>query len=169
MTAAALYAPWQLSNRSDWCVSRLADRHYSRQKPGTRQFSPPGMNLTLKIGDGDIAEAGWVWWHPHKNSPVGRYDKYDGYICCSLFRNEDSGYLSSDLIRAAVYGALCLWDFPSMACDLIGFDTYVQPSSIDSPNPGYCYQKAGWHKTDDWTKDRKKRRLVLPLSEAIRD
>lgn len=164
--SASLHFPWQRSTRSDWAVSRLADRHYSRQTIGARQFSPPGMNLTLKVGDGDVALAGWVWWHPHRNAPVGRWDGWDGWINCSFFRNEGSGYLSSALVRAAVWCCLSMWSYAGMAVPISGFDTYVMPTAIRSSNPGWCYQCAGWTVTDNWTRDGKKRRLILPLNEV---
>ena len=50
-------SPWRLSWRADPVVARLADGHYSRQKPGTAQFVPPGSCFVLKTPDG---RAGWV-------------------------------------------------------------------------------------------------------------
>lgn len=38
---------WQLSDRADLRALPIADRHYNRQKPGTRQFVPPGRCLVL--------------------------------------------------------------------------------------------------------------------------
>lgn len=157
----ALLYPWQLTTRADWRVSRLADRHYSRQKPGSRQFSPPGMNLTLFIPTPDEQEAvaAWVWWHPHKNSPVGRFDKHDGYVCCSLFRSESDKWLSSSLILAAEQAAIALWPADRMAVDWLGFDTYVEAAKVKSDNPGYCYLKAGYRR-DGYSKDGLKLHLV---------
>jgi hypothetical protein len=37
--------PWLLSHRFDVRALRLADRHYSRQKPGTNQFVAPGRSF----------------------------------------------------------------------------------------------------------------------------
>ena len=38
---------WHLSHRADPRAVALADRHYSRQKPGTPQFVKPGRCLVL--------------------------------------------------------------------------------------------------------------------------
>ena len=50
-------SPWRLSWRADPVVARLADGHYSRQKPGTAQFVPPGACLVLRTAD---ASAVWT-------------------------------------------------------------------------------------------------------------
>src|SRR3990167_8510102 len=105
---------WVITSKADPAVARLADRHYSRQHPGSRQFCPPGMTLILYIpGPTWPFEvwAGWAWWHPHPNAPMGRYDGYDGWWACSLFRNE-SPYRSSELIKEAVEIVNQVWGLP---------------------------------------------------------
>ena len=154
--------PWEQTYHFDPALSRLFDGHYSRGKPGARQFRPPGQGIQLYIPAPDWpfhASAGWVWWRPHPEK-ANRYDGYDGWTCCSAFRNL-SGVLSSELIREAVRIGLELWGPPEH-----GFDTYVWPEKLRSTNPGYCYLQAGWHK-DGWSKDGKKRRLYLPVDEAL--
>ena len=131
--------PWQLTNKGDQRVRALADRHYSRETPGSPQFCRPGHNLVLWVPndqDPDQAAAAWVWWHP--SPPAQRRDGHNGYHHCTLFRNE-SPHRSSDLIHAAVTAAQQLWEPP-----VHGFDTYVRPDRVRSSNPGYCYQRAGW-------------------------
>lgn len=153
--------PWQRTTHFDIAVARLADEHYSRRKKGSRQFRPPGQSVVLYIPGPQWpfkAAAAWVWWRPHPDK-AHRYDGYDGWWNCSLFRNE-SPLLSSDLIRAAIPWVLDAWGRPPH-----GFDTYVWPEKLRSTNPGYCYQVAGWQK-DGWSKDGKKRRLFLPV-EAL--
>jgi hypothetical protein len=108
-------------------------------------------------GPGEVAAAAWVWWRPYPGKS-NRYDGYDGFYNCSLFRNE-TDILSSDLIIESYPFVLAKWGMPSK-----GFDTYVWPDKIKSDNPGYCYLMAGWTR-DGWSKDGKKRRLFLPREE----
>ena len=151
---------WQVTNHFDIAVSRLADRHYSRRTVGARQFRPPGQSVVLYIPGPDwpfVAAAAWVWWRPHPDK-AKRYDGYDGFYNCSFFRNETT-ILSSELITESYPFVIAKWGMPEL-----GFDTYVWPEKIRSTNPGYCYQMAGWVK-DGWSKDRKKRRLYLPVDQ----
>lgn len=149
---------WQRTNRGDIAIARLADRHYSRKHIGARQFHPPGQSIVLYVPGPswpfEVA-AGWVWWRPYPGKAT-RYDGYDGWYNCSLFRNEGCGVLSSDLIREAVDWVNAIWGLPEQ-----GYDTYVWPTRLRSTNPGYCYLQAGWSK-DGWSKDGRKRRLYLP-------
>ncbi len=152
---------WTLTNRADWKVSRLADRHYSRQKIGARQFSPPGQPIVLYIPnpfDEDIAWAGWVWWRPFPGK-AHRFDGFDGWYCCSLFRNE-SPIQSSELIRHSIPWVNAAWGLPEF-----GYDTYVWGEKVRSTNPGYCYQVVGWEKAG-YSKDKKKRRLIRPIEKC---
>jgi hypothetical protein len=152
---------WEKGHRASPWVSRMADRHYSRQTPGARQFCPPGQPIVLYV-PGDKwpfeCDAAWAWWRPHPDK-AKRMDNYDGWWQCSLFRNE-SDILSSTLIEEAILWANEIWGLPPH-----GYDTYVWPEKIRSSNPGYCYQVAGWQK-DGWSKDGKKRRLYLPVAEV---
>lgn len=152
---------WIPSYQASPCCARLADRHYSRGKRGSRQFCAPGCKIALHIPGEQYpfqCDALWVWWHPAITSPVGRYDSYDGWWNCALFRNERPNlYRSSDLINEAIEIANNVWGLPPY-----GWDTYVAPSKLRGTNPGYCYQVVGWQR-DGWSKDGKKRRLFLPL------
>lgn len=111
----------------------IADRHYSRQKPGTYQFLPPGRTLVLRDVHGFVLFA-WLW-----QLPQFRDDGETGY-CCAIFRNESTNRLSSDIILEAEEFAIDRWG-PNR-----GF-TYVDPRKIISPNPGYCFKAAGWSLT----------------------
>ena len=86
---------WILSHRADPLILPLADRHYSRQKPGTPQFVPPGRCLVLRAEEADAA---WV-----TSWPFAEYVRHAwaGAWMCSFFRNE-SPHLSSELVREAV-------------------------------------------------------------------
>jgi hypothetical protein len=60
---------------------------------------------------------------------------------CTCFRNE-SEYLSSDLIRAAVAHTRWYWgDAP-----LLGMVTFIDMGKVKRKRDwGRCYRKAGWH------------------------
>ena len=86
---------WQLSYRADPVARRLADRHYSRQKPGTPQFVPPGRCCVLTT---PCKRAYWV-----TSWPFAEYVRHAwaGAWVCSAFRSEGAGQ-ASDLIRQAI-------------------------------------------------------------------
>ena len=106
----------------------LADRHYSRQKPGTNQFMPPGKTMVLRSAEGDVV-FGWLW-------QMIRDDGQLGYNC-SIFRNE-SARRSSEIILEAETAAVTEWGANR------GF-TYIDPGSVrHKRDPGRCFLRAGW-------------------------
>lgn len=121
---------WTLSHRADPVAVQLADRHYTRQKPGTPQFVPPGRCLVL------LAESAlWV-----TSWPFAAYTKHQwaGAWVCSLFRNEGS-QLSSVLIREAV--AVTRWKWPDVP-DL-GMVTFINPAYVRRKRDyGRCFRRA---------------------------
>lgn len=125
----------------------MADRHYSRQKVGAREFMGPGRTLVLRSASGDIL-FGWLW-------PLDgmRMDGQTGYNC-TIFRNE-SRRQSSLVIHEAEQLAVDRWG-PNR------FYTYVDPGKIRSTNPGYCFQCAGWQKIG-----RSKSGLILFAKEPV--
>ena len=112
-------------------MSLLADRHYSRRTPGARQFLYSGRKLVLRDAFG-LVLFGWVF-----PDPKYRMDRQEGYNC-AIFRNE-SARRSSEIILEAEELAFAKWG--KARCY-----TYVDPSKILSPNPGYCFKCAGWKK-----------------------
>ena len=128
---------WWMSHRADPRAVAIADRHYNRQKIGSPQFVPPGRCVVLLTAD---ASALWV-----TSAPFAEYVKHAwaGAWVCSCFRNESGGrYRSSDLIRQAVaVSRYCLGEPPAL-----GIVTFVDRRHTYSPNPGYCYQRAGWRR-----------------------
>jgi hypothetical protein len=126
---------WEMSDSCNVRGRRLADRHYSRQKPGSLRFVPPGRCLTLVLPEGDA-----VW---ATSWPFAEYVRHAwaGAWVCSIFRNE-SPHLSSDLIREAV--AVTRWYWPDVP-DL-GMVTFADRDKLRSSNPGYCYMQAGFVK-----------------------
>lgn len=94
---------WRLSHRADAEAREIADRHYNRQKPRTRQFVPPGRCLVL-VTSGAFWVTSW---------PFGEYVKHrwPGAWVCSAFRRESSHLPpASEMIRQAV--AATRWKWP---------------------------------------------------------
>lgn len=123
---------WRVSHRFSPAGRRLADRHYSRQTPGSPQFAPPGRCLVL-LGDGLAAL--WVTSWPQYASHA-----WAGAWVCSLFRNE-SAMLSSSLIRQAV--AATRWKWPDVPA--AGIVTFVDVGKVrPKRDPGRCFLLAGF-------------------------
>ena len=128
-------SPWRLSWRADPVVAALADGHYSRQKPGSPQFVPPGSCFVLKTADG---RAGWV-----TSWPKAEYVQHawGGAWVNSLFVVKNSPHRASDLIRLAV--AHTRWKWPDVPER--GIVTMIDPDKVaDKETPGWCYLMAGW-------------------------
>ena len=125
---------WQLSHRADPAAAAIADRHYSRQKPGTPQFVPPGRCVVLLS---EQVDALWV-----TSWPFAEYVKHAwaGAWVCSLFRNEGET-LSSELIREAVAATRWVWpDVPPL-----GMVTFVDTTKVRRKRDwGRCYRRAGF-------------------------
>lgn len=125
---------WRISHKFDPRAASLADRHYSRRKPGSPQFMPPGQTLVLLADD-----AVFGWWRPHPRSGIRAMNGLDGWTC-TIFRNEGP-VLSSQLILAAEAILIAEHD---VGPD--GLLTYVFDAKVRSPNPGACFKAAGWRR-----------------------
>ena len=122
-----------------WCVRKDGDpaafalylRHYSSQKRSSKARLPlfvgPGEKLVLVTARGDAALA----WRKMRYSLDGQCG-----VCCTLFRNE-SLYRSSHLIQEAMQLAWKRWPGERLY-------TYVDPKSVRSVNPSFCFKKAKW-------------------------
>lgn len=133
-TALSVSSLWRISNRADPEARVLADRHYNRQKIGSKQFVPPGRCLVLLAATRD---AFWI-----TSWPFAEYVKHAwaGAWMCSAFRNEGTTK-SSALIRDAV--AITRWKYPDTPAR--GFVTFVdRDKTKPKRHPGYCYQMAGF-------------------------
>jgi hypothetical protein len=128
---------WHRVGKFDRQACALADRHYSRRKPGSPQFMPPGQTVILLNRD---ATAVFGWWRPHPDSGLKSMNGYDGWTC-TIFRNE-STTLSSELILDAER----IFSVEGLDIGPDGLLTYVWDRKIRSTNPGYCFQKAGYLK-----------------------
>lgn len=135
---------WQQTHRADRAAALIADRHYSRQKPGTDQFTPPGRVLVLVTPEYDAIWA-TSWPYPEY---VNR--AYKTAWVNSLFRNE-SGERSSDMILRAIaatrwYG-LTKWHSEPPTEGMI---TLIDPRKVkpikrrSRPHWGYSYEQAGF-------------------------
>jgi hypothetical protein len=121
-----------------WCAVKDGDpvaraifhRHYSYQpyRDGRQPqlFCGPGEKLVLLSVAGDAL---FVW---------RKFESGDGQtgVNAAVFRNEGAAR-SSDLIREAMEIAGQRWPGER-------FYTYVNPRAVRSPNPGYCFLRAGW-------------------------
>jgi hypothetical protein len=120
---------WMRVKKSDISCRLLADRHYSRQTIGDKQFCRPGKNIVLRTALGDAV---WVTWQGIRDDGLEAWE-------CTIFRNE-SEYLSSELIREAIEITIECWG--KLPAD--GIITTVDPNKIKSINPGCCFKKAGF-------------------------
>jgi hypothetical protein len=141
--SAALFAPspWRRSFRADPLALPLADRHYTRQKPGSPQFVPPGRCLVLLTA---CERALWV-----SSWPMAEYVKHAwaGAWMCTMFRNEGAG-LSSELILSAVAATRAFWG----EAPPLGMVTFVDPRKTRRKrDPGRCFRRAGFQPVG-WTK-----------------
>ncbi len=161
---------WYQVSPVDVRARMLADRHYSRQTPGAREFCPPGNKVVLIVpGVGGIAEAVWASQRPDPQSGLGRADGFE-YWSNVIFRNE-SGIRSSDLIREAV--AITKWHWHDVI-PADGFHTFVNPRKVRGVKVrgtlvhGFSFMKAGFQMHPERTKMRDLIRWVLP-TDAIRE
>lgn len=121
-------APLVAVKRCDVESRLLADRHYSRQTIGSREFMGNGRTLVLRDTAGTLV-FGWLY-------PKAAMHVIDA-VWCSIFHNE-SAWRSSDAILEAERMALEKWS------DAPRFATYIDPRKITSRNPGYCFKVVGY-------------------------
>lgn len=147
-------ALWIPSWRADPSVRPLADRHYTRQKPGAAQFVPPSRPIVLKTRELPEPAAYWV-----SSWAKAEYVKHAwaGAWICSAFRNERRDlYLSSELIREAVAITVAAWGSRLTAADPFwrhGFVSFVDADKTKRKrDPGRCFVKAGWTRLEETTK-----------------
>ena len=140
---------WHLSHRADPRARLLADRHYNRQNADSEQIAPPGKAFVLLTDCGDA-----LW--------ISSYQKFvqhawPGAWNCSAFRNENPKNLSSELIREAMAATRYAWGDPPPQ----GMITFVDPNAISSPNPGFCFLKAGFKRVGI---TQRRKRLVFHIA-----
>src|SRR5438105_384685 len=123
---------WRRTSTIDQQARMVADRHYSRQQPGTREFCAPGYKVILVLPNYRA-----LWASHAISSAVVRADGLDCWDC-SLFRNESSR-LATVLIRQALEATLWSWRHVPLPRD--GFVTFINERKIQAPPDGKPY---GW-------------------------
>lgn len=132
---------WSMSNRADPFAAAIADRHYSRQKVGAKQFVPPGRCLVLKAGSPDRG-AYWV-----TSWPFAEFVKHEwaGAWMCSAFRNEGAGVASEMIIEAVAATRYFFGPPPSLGMVTFIDRTKVRPTMVrKKPVWGWTFMKAGF-------------------------
>lgn len=139
---------WRLSDRAEPMACDIADRHYSRQKPGTPQFVPPARCIVLMADEG---EAVWV-----TSWPFAQYTKHEwaGAWINSIFRKEGGAEHASEYILEAVAATRAVantnpkWEggvIPSL-----GLVSFIDPSKVkprmirSRPTWAHSYFEAGF-------------------------
>jgi hypothetical protein len=160
---------WCISDRFDPFTRPFADRHYNRQKIGTKQFVPPGRCLVLRT-----TSAFWITYYPEFAS-----HRWRGAWICSAFRNEGVER-SSDLILEAIAATVAKWSPPPrieswiivrrlhdrtiIERDVIAMVTFVDRSKVrPKRDPGRCYRRAGFEEAGTTIKSKL---IVLVLRTA---
>jgi hypothetical protein len=131
---------WRKAHRFDPAGRALADRHYSRQKPGSPQFMPPGSCRVL-VAENSKAVFGL-------SAPKAEYVKHAwaGAWIVSIFRNENAGPLASDMIRDAI--SILQTEYDSTPA--LGIVSFVDPRCVPGiPEhgeliKGFCFHRAGF-------------------------
>lgn len=130
---------WRASHRFDKPARELADRHYSRQKPGSPQFMPAGSCRVL-LAENKKAVFGLSF-------PKAEFVKHAwaGAWIVSIFRNENAGPLASAMIRDAMAIMQTFYSVPALGCV-----TFVDPKKVPGVLcrgervRGFCFWKAGF-------------------------
>ncbi len=133
---------WRPSHRGHRPAVTLADRHYSRQKPGTSQFMPAGSCRVLLAANGKAVYG--------LSFPKPEFVKHAwaGAWVTSIFRNEAAGPLASDMIRDAL--AVMQTPYGYGAPPALGCITFVDPKKVRGVHrrgelvKGFCFLMAGF-------------------------
>lgn len=129
---------WMRSYRAEPLALPLADRHYNRQKIGSKQFVPPGRCVVLLHS---TVNALWV-----TSWPFAQYVRHDwaGAWVNSMFRSEGAG-IASELITEAVAITRSIWSPPELGIVSFVDPKHVRPTMVRGKSVyGFCYQRAGW-------------------------
>lgn len=124
--------------------------HYSRRTPGSKTFTGVGREIVLVHRSGAAVWACVLQKTPARpgsgcsRGRVGAPDDRTNYVWRNmLFRNLGAG-LSSELIRSATGETYIQWVRRYGALPEERLRTEVDTRRVASPNPGYCYKRAGW-------------------------
>ncbi|TAL44100.1 MAG: hypothetical protein EPN91_05090 [Salinibacterium sp.] len=136
---------WRETDKADPRCRRLADRHYSRQRPGHPFWTRPGFNFVL-YAEGVSGAAVFCWFRPRWEVGQQRFDRLQA-IECTIFRNETE-LRSSDLIVEAL-AAVQTWDHAIDTELRDGFITGINSRATAGRRskralPGLCFREAGF-------------------------
>ena len=130
---------WWLTTDQDVTLLAMHARHYPKRhyRDGriVYQCMGPGEKVPLRT---EACDAIWGWRKFIDDCIDERTGERQQGINCAFFRNEGLT-LSSDLVRQADAIADCLW------VDRRHY-TYIDPTRVQSANPGYCFLCAGWRR-----------------------
>lgn len=130
---------WVRVKRTNREARDLADRHYSRQTPGAREFMGNGRTFVLLSLDGCA-----VWGVIENQDPAGARRWR-----CSIFRNEGP-VLSSTLIAEATTLTYQHWRRRYHGLPPVPLQTEVDPRRVRAKrDPGRCFLRAGWRVVDE--------------------
>lgn len=125
---------WGQVRRDDVRARELADDHYSRQTPGSKDFMSSGKTLVLLTSD-----ALAVWGVIENMDPAGGLRWR-----CSIFRNTGR-VRSSTLVKEATERTYAYWLRHYGGYPPVGLTTEVDPKKTRRKrDPGRCFVKAGW-------------------------
>lgn len=130
------FPTWRIVKDNCLAAAAIANRHYSRvlrNRQGNR-IMPPGKSLIILN-----EEEGWLFcWNRQRY----RRDGLGNLPGCTLFRNEGARLSSKVILECERILTQIYPNWPRCVF------TYVDPKLVKSPNPGYCFKKAGWRKID---------------------
>lgn len=142
---------WQHVQKADDLSRLMADRHYSRQQPGSVLFTPPGRTFVLRC-------QGAYWVTSWPEAEWVRHRWAGNWICSAYHREESNPQRASDAIRDAVaatrwyhrHGGNGKWMMEPEPELML---TFVDQHKIKHKrDPGRCFLKAGFEPdgtTDD--------------------
>lgn len=158
---------WKIVARNDVRGRLLADKHYSRKKPGAVEFCPPGNNIVLL---GLYDDALWVSHRPDPKANLAN-PRLDGFDCYDnpYFRNE-SQERASDLIVQALAITRYMWtDYEPKD----GFHSFVDSRKVKPVMRrgkavyGWVFEKAGFSLYEHVTKTQKLLRYIMTLNDFM--
>lgn len=130
---------WLPVRRCDPVARALADRHYSRQTPGAREFMSSGRTLVL-LGSDQFA----VWGAIENLDPAGATRWR-----VSIFRNEGPRR-SSEIVASATLATVAIWLDRYGRLPASPLQTEIDPARVRRKrDPGRCFLRAGWRVVDE--------------------
>ena len=124
---------WVRVEKSHPAALALADRHYSRQTPGSPWFTPPGRTLVL------VTPCGRALWSVVENLDNAGAKQWR----VTMFRNEGEARSSALIVEATELTRR--WWSERFSTPKVPLTTEVDPSRVRRKrDPGRCFLRAGW-------------------------